>query len=911
MHGGLLVRSNKYVLRSVLVTVNILESGQTVHGLGPNSQLISLSRKTPALLDMAAIETHRLRVVGQYCQQGVLGHSGDKHSTIGDVACLHHDLTLCPSTRGDDITKMYFLAGYSSKPLKAWRDSRVFWIVYDPDQEKGWLVPHDLSHHAVGDTVSATMPLVSKWTGDGSISVAHLSRPIQASLPSASPLKPDNQAHQQYIDRCNDAANAVDWRIASSAHHHQADGATNTTMQQVSAENDPETGKATTLKTAVDRTIAVFDGCQKDDILASFPLEFIPSKAGGATSLSPMHGPLKVLAGSCCANSRVVVVDGTVTKASSEIAAVHQQFSGLIFVRTGDPDVYNKLHQIRWNAARATRTAVLALTPDGCKFLCGIMPPCYVDEQCPTPMAGAPIPDEVARKLVEYALSAEGDEYFGSVYQAAPSHEDVVEATAKYISDMESKDFSSILNEPEEDTEASYGDNDFRRLMELVNLLSVSTSNNIERNNLGIRVAKFLRKMARKTANRELETNPSLASHSSELELLSGWTGNIEWALENREELEKILKSFSLSIAKQEGVDVDLVLQTKLDEAVAKKVSQLKQSIQAIKASATNSWKKTFNRVFQPPLEALMRAIGDNPRYRNYFPDIRLPSVSGVIIHASQSTAKQSIGSTPEDVMKLFHKLGATGFVTFTIDFLQTWKSKVINEICVIDQPGEGFNNPETYVPIGNRLGDGPTNPRTAYETDVRKHFVLPTFSRLPKVTQDEDDIESDEDSVDSHNESPLNQMPPPPEPDDLAKYLLLRAEFMLRDPEQGPRQPMWKYVDWLFHQLKVLHQVSEKQAAPLAMRALAFSISRLMQENPQPSKDIMEMVSSIVIAICFMSARGDQCHACIDTYFNLGATYVPQTKEMERNPWQIEVVTILSRAVVSCLRFIQPNIDI
>lgn len=47
------------------------------------------------------------------------------------------------------------------------------------------------------------------------------------------------------------------------------------------------------------------------------------------------------------------------------------------------------------------------------------------------------------------------------------------------------------------------------------------------------------------------------------------------------------------------------------------------------------------------------------------------------------------------------------------------------------------------------------------------------------------------------------------------------------------------------------------------------------------------------------MSARGDPIpHGIVDTFFNMGASYVPQTKDMEKQPWQIDVVNILSRAV-------------
>ena len=61
-------------------------------------------------------------------------------------------------------------------------------------------------------------------------------------------------------------------------------------------------------------------------------------------------------------------------------------------------------------------------------------------------------------------------------------------------------------------------------------------------------------------------------------------------------------------------------------------------------------------------------------------------------------------------------------------------------------------------------------------------------------------------------------QMPTTSTEDDLAKHLLMHAEFKLRDCEQGPRHPMWWYVDRLFHQIKTIHQVHENQVAPIAM---------------------------------------------------------------------------------------------
>merc|ERR1712232_1425575 len=59
------------------------------------------------------------------------------------------------------------------------------------------------------------------------------------------------------------------------------------------------------------------------------------------------------------------------------------------------------------------------------------------------------------------------------------------------------------------------------------------------------------------------------------------------------------------------------------------------------------------------------------------------------------------------------------------------------------------------------------------------------------------------------------------------------------------------------------------------------------------------EIVASIIQAMSFMSARGDPLpHACIDTFFNMVPSYVPLSKDMERNPWQIEIINIISRAV-------------
>ncbi|CAB9512758.1 expressed unknown protein [Seminavis robusta] len=868
------------------VTVKILESGDMIHGLGKNSKLISLSRKTPALLDMAATED--TTVIGQYSTK-TLGHTGDCNSVIGGVACLHHEVPIKPSTAPEG-TRFYFLVGYSCKPLKAWRDSRVFWIVYDPDQEMCWLVPHDLSHAAVGDTVSATMPLVSHISSrpsDQTISVTHLATPVQASLAAASPLQNHLRAHQEYLQKCLTTAKNVKWDVEVVEKKKEEPTSTGGSETKPSADA-PVTP---TTNNSADGKIAFFDNAC-DALFGDLPKCNVPWKR--AVSLSPMRGPLKVLASGCCANSRVVVMDAKATSATSEINSVVKQLSGIIFVRSmKDPDIY-KLHQTRWDMARAPRTPVLALTPDGCKHLCGPMPPCYEgDDEYPTPVAGAPISEDAVKKLVEFALSEEGDEYFGPLYQDVPSHAVAEQAVVDFCAEMNDKNFTAI-NGAAEETEDSFSDQDFRRLMEVVNILSVSTANSVERNNLAVRLVKFLRKMSKKTATQDLENNVKLHQHESDLKILKGWTGeNLDWAFSNKDVLTELLKGSSVKIETQEGIEVDLALQEKVDGAVKKKKAELERTIRATMTGTANSWKKTFNAVFFPPLEALMRSIGENPRYRNFFPMITGPNMSGVIVRASQSTNKQSVATNPEDVMKIFHKLGATGFVSFTINFLQTWKTKVINEICLLDRPGQGFNDPKTFVPLGNRLEDGPADPAAAYETDVRHQFVLPTFSRLPKLDDDSDEDYDDDD------EGFLKQMPVAPAEDDLAEYLLMRKEFMLRDPEEGTKQPMWQYVDWLFHQIKVIHQVPEKQAAPLAMRALGFSIARLMKDNPKPDKQTMEIVSSIIQAINFMSARGDPLsHACIDTLFNMGSTYVPQTKDMERNPWQIEVINILSEAV-------------
>mmetsp|Transcript_8496 Transcript_8496/g.18322 ORF Transcript_8496/g.18322 Transcript_8496/m.18322 type:complete len:1492 (-) Transcript_8496:1169-5644(-) len=1082
------------------VTVKILESGQMIHGLDKDqTKLISLSRKTPALLDMAATEDGS--TIGQYNNTGgAMGHSGDCNSNIGGVDCLHHELTMLPTQA--TAVKLYFLAGYSSRPLKAWRDSRVFWIVYDPSQETCWLVPHDLSHAAVGDDVSCTMPLASKRdhnNNNNTLSVVHLSQPVQGTLASASPLQSGgNRSHRDFMNECLATARSIDWTqqlpsdasaisplspvwsgtqektvttalawipppdsqtydkiqtirrafdkqihrwpphinllypfvpeqdFQAAAHllaralssqtefqvtldeigHFQhgksctawlhpketqafaqlqslcetafphcndvsskgpfvphltvgqcknveaveeliatatwspastlcgelclicrkgkedpfevhwkialgnptpiARPATSVDLAISTSPDQEETKKGRNDDTAgssqpinIDRSIAVFDKCAVPEILQNFAQTII---VDGSRSLATMRGPLKVLASGCCANSRVVLLDAATTSASSEINSVNGLLSGLILVNLtqSDPSIFNKLHQVRWNMARGPRTAVLALTADGCKHICGPMPPVYEDEDEPTPMAGNTISDESVQMLIEFALSTEGDKYFGQLYQPVPSFQDAQQALADWIAKMENKDFASIKEEPDEDAEepeSAFSDADFKRFNEVINVLSVSTATAVERNTLAIKMVKFLRKMSKRTATSEMQTSTALARHQESLELLNGWSGeNVDWAIQNKGALKEILKSSNVKFVVDEGVEIDLALQGKIDEAIKKGKSQLKASIRASTTSIVNGWKKMFNAVFQPSLEALMRTIGDNPRYLNYFPEVRNPNMSGVIVRASQSTAKKTVGSNPEEVMKIFHKLGATGFVSFAINFLQTWKTKVVNEICLVDKPGEGFNNPETFAPISHRLEDGPADPKEASNTDVRHMFVLPTFPRLPKpVDEDEDDDSLDEES----DEDLYKHMPEPIEEEDLAQYLLMRKEFLLRDPEQGPKQPMWQYVDWLFHQIKEIHQVNEQQAAPLAIRALAFSISRLMNDNPKPEKSMMEIVSSIIHAICFMSARGDPLpHGCIDTFFNMDSTYVPQTKDMERSPWQIEVVNILSRAV-------------
>lgn len=859
------------------VTVNILESGEMT-AVGPNSKLISLARTTPALLDMAATENGR--VIGQYSSVGTLGHSGDMHSTIGNVYCLHHELGLKPS-RGN--MKEYFLVGYSSKPLKAWRDSRVFWIVYDSDTDTCWLVPHDLSHDAVGDTVSATMPLVSKSDRDGMIRVCHLSRPVQASLASASPLRPENRAHSAFLNECTNAANSIDWSQLTDG--RVSKGKTDTCVTTV-AGTGVAAGSDRDEKVAnqIDHAIAVFDGCS-DVLFKGFPTTLVD---GRGDVLSTMRGPLKTFARGCCANSRVVFIDGTQACATSEINSVFKQLSGVIIVKMDDPDIY-KLNQVRWNMARGYRTPVVALTPDGCKHLCGPLPPTVEIEDHPTPVAGTPIPTEVVKEIVEFALSPDGDTYFGPLYQPVPSYEQVRSAISDFIIGVRDKDFSVIIDDDVSAAENTFTDDDFRRLMELINMLSVSTATAVERNNLAIRIVKLLQTLAKEVASGAIIADTVQQKDASDMEILNTWCGDLVWAAELKDVLEDLLKEFSIKIVVQDGM-TDLSLVMKLDEAIKKKKSQLERRLRDRKKATFNNWKKTFNAVFNPALEALMRCIGENPKYHKLFGEVKNASMTGVITRATQSTNKKLVSGNPEDIMKLFHRLGATSFINFRINFLQTWKTKVVNEICIVDRPGQGFNDPNSFVPADHRIEDGPEDPVAAYETDVRHLFVLPVFARLPKFIDEDDSDDSDVED--------LKQMPIAPAPEDLAKYVLMRDEFVLRDPEQGPRHPMWLYVDWLFDQIKTIHQVPEKQAAPLATKALGYAVLQIMTNNPEPDQGTMEIVTSIIHAINFIGARGEPPHSTIDSFFNIGSTYVPMTRDIEKSPWQIEVVNILSRAV-------------
>lgn len=310
----------------------------------------------------------------------------------------------------------------------------------------------------------------------------------------------------------------------------------------------------------------------------------------------------------------------------------------------------------------------------------------------------------------------------------------------------------------------------------------------------------------------------------------------MDWAVKNKSVLEELLKTSSIKVSPQEGV-IDLALQTKLNESIERKIRDLTTYISTGKKSTNNVYKKAMNRVFHPVLESLMRSIGDSPRYCKLFPQVKQPNVAAVIIRATQGTNKQSVTANPEDVMKVFHRLGATGFISFSVNFFHAWKSKLINQLCVVDKPGHGFNDPESFAPSDHRIENGPTNPTEAYETDIRNQFVLPVFTRLPK-TIDEDDDDDDDDN--------FAYMPAPLTGGDLADNLLLRAEFTLRDPEQGTKHPLWLFCDWIFYQVKSIHGIVEKEAAPLVMRALGFSILRMMKENPVPDKNTMEIVASM-----------------------------------------------------------------
>ena len=859
------------------VVVHILENGEMAV-IGPNSKLICLARQTPALLDMATTEDGVN--IGQY-NNTILSHSGDMNSVIGDVACLHHETALKP-TRG---TKLYILAGYSSKPLKAWRDSRVFWMVYDRDSSMCWLVPHNLSHDAVGNTVSATMPLVSKSNEDGSVSVFHLSTPVQASLASASPIRSrDNASHREFLDRCMASASSIGSSPNVHVHYPQPK-----TEDVANAAPQVPTALPTVddKANAVDRCVALYDRCT-DTLFDSYPVKHVVDKGA---SISTRHGPLKILARGCCARSRVVVVDATEIAATSEINSVATQLSGVILVKMDHSDIYKDLHMVRWNTSRGMRTPVLALTPEGCRHLCGVLPPQIEIEDYPTPVAGTPIPTEAVKSLIEYALSPESDDYFGPLYQPVPSFTETESAIRCWMDDMARKDFRAVLSDEQANIENAFDDEDFRRLMEVINILSISSASAVERNCLAIKVAKFLRAQAKKVAEHELKDSSSFQKSIANLELLKGWCGdNMDWAVSVKDVLEDMLKEFSIKVEPEEGL-VDIAMQSKLDDAIQRKKSGLAQSIRATKQGSHGMCKKVFNAVFGPALEALMRSTGDNPRYKNYFHDVKNPNVSGIIIHASQSSNKQSVMNSPEDVMKVYHQLGATGFISFKVNFLQSWRSKVINQICIVDEPGKGFNDPKSFVPVDHRIEDGPGDPMSAYETDIRHQFVLPIFPRLPKFTEDED-------SEDEEDDEALKQMPNPSPDENLAEYLLMRSEFVLRDPEQGTRHPLWRYADWLFDRIKTVHQLAEAQAAPLVVRALGYSILQIM-EKPGPDRKTMETVVSIIQAMNFISARGAPMpHAAIDTFFNMDSTYVPLSKELERNPWQIDVVNILSRAV-------------
>lgn len=807
------------------VNVDILESGQMAT-VGANSKLICLSRKTPGLLDMAASEDGE--TIGQYSTKNVLGHSGDLNSTIGGVNCLHHELDLKPTSLSR--TKLYFLVGYNDLPLKAWRDSRVFWILYDPDVQHCWLVPHNLSDESMGDSISASMALASRSHLDGTISVMHLATPIQASLKNASPLRPHNGNHQSYLRRCMEASSEIEWLSHSSA------GAVSESGQQSLLKGSGgwiSENRSSPVAHKIDEVVSLYDGCT-DALFEGFPT--LPVQGTG-DCLCTMQGPLKVLARGCCANSRVVLLDGNRTFASSDVNLAKDQLSGVMFVKTSDPDIY-KLNQIRWDMARAAKTAVIAVTPDGCVHLCGPLPPCVQIEQYPTPVAGTPIPDEAAKKLISFSLSASGDEYFGSLFQPIPTHDQTEKVISDFMDSVQSKDFGVVANDEDIDSSESFNDNDFRRMMDAINTLSVSKMSAIERNHLAMKMAKFLRKVVKRAASQAIGNNPMIQQSTRDLEFLQGWSGdNVGWAVENKDVLEKLLKSSSIKVLPQEDV-VDLALQTKLDESIQKKKEDLQAYISKGKQSTYNIYKKALNRVFSPALESLMRSIGDNPRYRKHFLQIQQPNVAAVITRASQSANKQSVMVSAEDLKKLFKRLGATGYLGFSVNFFRAWKSKLINELCVINQPGQGFNDPESFAPSSHRIEDGPANATEAFETDIRNQFVLPVFARLPKTIDDEDDDDEDYDNI-SHMPAPLGV-------GDLADNLLLRAEFTLRDPEQGTKHPLWLYCDWLFCQIKTIHGIVEKEAAPLVIRALGYSILRIMKNNPVPDQKTMEIVASM-----------------------------------------------------------------
>jgi hypothetical protein len=627
-----------------VVCIHVLESGKAAV-VGPNTKLISLSRQTPGLLDMAATDDGQ--GIGQYNDGQVIAHSGDMHSQIGGVTCLHHEMAMLPL---GSKTRLYFLVGYSNLPLKSWRDSRVFWIVYDPDVDVCWLVPHNLSQEAVGETVSASMPLVSianhnnenGTTTTTTLTVLHLAAPVQESLASASPLQPNSAQHGAYLRRCLDAASAIDWSVinreAATATTTSFDANSDNQVVQSDSE-DPSTNKSTAASAdlpSIDRTIAVFDQCN-NTIFQAFQIQPI---SGTCNALSYMHGPLKVLARGCCANSRVVVMDGQQVFAASDVNLVATQLSGVILVQSdAHPDIY-KLHQIRWNVARGARTAVLALTADGTKHLCGPLPPSIQIEDYPTPVAGIDVSDELVKQLIAFALSAEGDAYFGDLYQPIPGYEEVAISVDAFIDKTKAKDFRVIVDENAPMTEESFTDADFCQLMETINLLSVSGVTAIERNTLAVRIVKFLKKSSKQVVNDTLASDESLAKAVANLEFLRSWKGDdLDWAVEHKGVLDVLLKNSSISIAPEEGV-VDLALQTKLTVAIDKEAKVLHEYIAAKKINAHNSIKKAFNRVFNPALEALMRSIGDNPRYTNIFPEIKTAKMAGIIIRATQSTNK-------------------------------------------------------------------------------------------------------------------------------------------------------------------------------------------------------------------------------------------------------------------------------